>query len=127
MWFFVMMTHLVRKWHAYVCDTREDMAESSVTGDSDVIAPYRFEPESLWSTSEENDSDDTNSQESFTERLEGSATKQNHRQDFEIFCFCSRFQDFDQISRFLKRFHANSFTDLHIFVEKFFCMHVYIV
>ena len=32
------------------------MAESSVTGDSDVIAPYRFEPESLWSTSEESDS-----------------------------------------------------------------------
>ena len=45
------------------------MAESSVTGDSDVIAPYRFEPESLWSTSEESDSDDTNSQASFTERL----------------------------------------------------------
>ena len=45
------------------------MSESSVTGDSDVIAPYRFEPESLWSTSEESDSDDTNSQASFTERL----------------------------------------------------------
>ena len=63
------MTRLVRKWHAYVCDTLEAMAESSVTGDSDVIAPYRFEPESLWSTSEESDSDDTNSQASFTERL----------------------------------------------------------
>ena len=37
------------------------MAESSVTGDHDVIAPYRFEPESLWSTSKESDSDDTNS------------------------------------------------------------------
>ena len=63
------MTRLVRKWHAYVCDTREAMVESSVTGDSDVIAPYRFEPESLWSTSKESDSDDTNSQASFTERL----------------------------------------------------------
>ena len=45
------------------------MAESSVMGDSNVIAPYIFEPESLWSTSEESDSDDTNSQASFTERL----------------------------------------------------------
>ena len=45
------------------------MAESSVRGDSNVIVPYRFEPECLWSTREESDSDDTNSQASFTERL----------------------------------------------------------
>ena len=72
---------------------------------------------------------------------EGSATKQNHRQDFEIFLFCSRFQDFNRdfkilirfqdfnqdfrilirfqdFKRDFTRFHANSFTDLHIFVEK---------
>ena len=40
-----------------------------MTVDSDVILPYRFKSESLWSTSEESDSDDTNSQVSFTERL----------------------------------------------------------
>ena len=45
------------------------MAESSVAADSDVILPYRFEPDSLWSSSEESDSDDTDSQASFTERL----------------------------------------------------------
>ena len=48
------------------------MAESSVTGDSDVILPYRFEPDGLWSSSEEseeNDSDNGESQASFTERL----------------------------------------------------------
>ena len=45
------------------------MAESSVTADSDMILPYRFEPDSLWSSSEESDSDDTDSQASFTERL----------------------------------------------------------
>ena len=45
------------------------MTESSVTVDSDVTLPYRFEPETLWSTSEESDSDDTNSQVSFSERL----------------------------------------------------------
>ena len=46
------------------------MAESSVTGDSDVILPYRFEPDGLWSSSEEseeNDSDNGESQSSFTE------------------------------------------------------------
>ena len=32
------------------------MAESSVTGDSDVIVPYNFEPNGLWSTSEDSDS-----------------------------------------------------------------------
>ena len=42
------------------------MAESSVTGDSDVIVPYNF---GLWSTSEDSDSEDTGSQASFTERL----------------------------------------------------------
>ena len=45
------------------------MAESSVAADSDVILPYRFEPDSLWSSSEESDSNDTDSQASFTERL----------------------------------------------------------
>ena len=45
------------------------MAESSVVADSNVILPYRFEPDSLWSSSEDSDSDDTNSQASFTERL----------------------------------------------------------
>ena len=37
--------------------------------DSEVILPYRFEPDSLWSSSEESDSVDTDSQTSFTERL----------------------------------------------------------
>ena len=46
-----------------------DMAESSATADSDVILPYRFEPEGLWSSSEESDSDDSENQLSFTERL----------------------------------------------------------
>ena len=45
------------------------MAESSVAADSDVILPYRFEPDNLWSSSEESDSDDSDSQASFTERL----------------------------------------------------------
>ena len=36
---------------------------------SDVILSYKFEPDSLWSSSEESDSNDTNSQVSFTERL----------------------------------------------------------
>ena len=45
------------------------MAESSVAGDSDVILPLRFEPDSLWSGNEESDSSDTDSQASFTERL----------------------------------------------------------
>ena len=45
------------------------MAESSVAADSDVILPYRFELDSLWSSSEESDSDDTDSQATFTERL----------------------------------------------------------
>ena len=45
------------------------MAEYSVEADSNVILPYRFEPYSLWSSSKESDSDDTDSQASFTERL----------------------------------------------------------
>ena len=45
------------------------MAESSVATDSDVVLPYRFEPDSLWSSSEDSDGDDTDSQASFTERL----------------------------------------------------------
>ena len=48
------------------------MAESSVTGDRDVILPYRFEPDGLWSSceeSEENDSDNGEGQSSFTEQL----------------------------------------------------------
>ena len=45
------------------------MTEISVVADSDVILPYRFEPDSLWSNSEESDSNDTDSQASFTERL----------------------------------------------------------
>ena len=42
------------------------MAESSVTGDS---VPYNFEPDGLWSTSEDSDSEDSGSQASLTERL----------------------------------------------------------
>ena len=45
------------------------MAESRVVADSNVILPHRFEPDSLWSSSEESDSDDANSQASFMERL----------------------------------------------------------
>ena len=46
------------------------MAESNVTGDSGVIVPYNFEPDGLWSSIEESDSDDSaSSQASFTERL----------------------------------------------------------
>ena len=45
------------------------MAESSVTAGSDEILPYRFEPDGLWSSSEESDSDGSDSQLSFTERL----------------------------------------------------------
>ena len=45
------------------------MAESSVAANGNVILPYRFEPDSLWNSSEESDSDDTDSQVSFTERL----------------------------------------------------------
>ena len=46
------------------------MAESNVTGDSGVIVPYNFEPDGLWSSSEESDSDDsTGSQANFTKRL----------------------------------------------------------
>ena len=40
-----------------------------MTGDSDVIVSYNFEPDGLWSSSDESDSDDTGSQASFTERL----------------------------------------------------------
>ena len=40
-----------------------------MTGDSDVIVPYNFEPDGLWSTSKDSDSEDTSSQASFTERL----------------------------------------------------------
>ena len=45
------------------------MAESSVAADSDVLLPYRFEPDSLWSSSEDSNGDDTDSQASFIERL----------------------------------------------------------
>ena len=45
------------------------MAESNMTGDSNVILPYRFEPDGLWSSSEEDDSDNSKSQSSFTEQL----------------------------------------------------------
>ena len=45
------------------------MAESSVTGDSDVIVPYNFEPDGLWSSSSSEESDSDGSQASFTERL----------------------------------------------------------
>ena len=47
------------------------MAESSVIGNNDVIRPYNFELDGMWSTSEESDSDvnDSDSQASFTERL----------------------------------------------------------
>ena len=38
-----------------------------------MILPYRFEPNSLWSSSEESDSNDTNSQASFTERLDNTS------------------------------------------------------
>ena len=41
-----------------------------MTGDSDVIISYSFEPDGLWSSSEESDSDDSaSSQVSFTEQL----------------------------------------------------------
>ena len=45
------------------------MAESNVTGDSDVTVPYNFEPDGLWSSCEDSDSKDTGSQVSFTEQL----------------------------------------------------------
>ena len=46
------------------------MAESNVTGDSGVIVPYNFEPDGLWSSSEESDSDDSaGNQASFMKRL----------------------------------------------------------
>ena len=45
------------------------MAESSVTGDSDVIVPYNFEPDGFWSSSSSEESDSNGSQASFTERL----------------------------------------------------------
>ena len=45
------------------------MAESSIVADSGVILPKRFEPDSLLSSSEESDYDDTDNQVSFTERL----------------------------------------------------------
>ena len=47
------------------------MAESSVTHDGDVIVPYNFTPDGLWSSSEESDGNinDNDSQASFTERL----------------------------------------------------------
>ena len=60
------MTRLVRK--SLVFSTKA-MAEGSVTHDGDVIVPYKFEPDGLWSSSEESDSDDNDSQASFTERL----------------------------------------------------------
>ena len=60
------MTRLVRK--SLVFSTKA-MAEGSVTDDGDIIVPYNFEPDGLWSSSEESDSDDNDSQASFTERL----------------------------------------------------------
>ena len=40
-----------------------------MTGDSDVIVPYSFKPDGLWSSSEESDIDDSaGSQVSFTAR-----------------------------------------------------------
>ena len=51
-----------------------------MTGDSDVILPYRFKPNGLWSSSEEseeNDSDNGKSQSSFTEQLGNT-----------LWCFC---------------------------------------
>ena len=60
------MTRLV--WKSLVFSAKT-MAESSATHDSDVIVPYNFEPDGLWSSSEESESDDNDSQASFTERL----------------------------------------------------------
>ena len=57
------MMRLVRK--SLVFSTKA-MAEDSVTNDGDVIVPYNFEPDGLWSSSEESDSDDNDSQGSFT-------------------------------------------------------------
>ena len=37
-----------------------------MTVDSDVILPYRFKPDGPWSSHEENDSDNSKSQSSFT-------------------------------------------------------------
>ena len=47
------------------------MAESSVMHDGDVIIPYNFAPDGLWSSSEESDGNinDNDSQASFTEHL----------------------------------------------------------
>ena len=50
-------------------DTLYDMAESSTVTNSDVVLPYRFKPNRLWSSSKKSDSNDTNSQVSFTARL----------------------------------------------------------
>ena len=68
---FVTMTHLVRKW--YDLCMQYTITESSVAANSDVILPYRFEPDSHWSSSEESDSDDTESQASFSERLDNTS------------------------------------------------------
>ena len=61
-----MMTHLVRKSLVFSAKT---MVESSATHDGDVIVPYNFEPDGLCSSSKESESDDNDSQASFTERL----------------------------------------------------------
>ena len=45
------------------------MAESSITGDSKVILHYKFKPDGLWSSSKENNSDNSISQFTFIERL----------------------------------------------------------
>ena len=40
-----------------------------MTVDESEVLPYRFEPDGLWSSSEESDSEDNDSQPSFTEQL----------------------------------------------------------
>ena len=45
------------------------MADSDVTSDSDVIVPYNFEPDGLWSSSSSEESDNDGSQACFTKWL----------------------------------------------------------
>lgn len=59
-----------KNWH-------NSMADSSIAGDSDMILPYSFEMDSLQSSSEE-DSDNSDSQSSFTEQLDNTS-----------WCFCA--------------------------------------
>ena len=62
------MTCLV--WKSLVFSAKT-MAESSATHDGNIVVPYNFEPDALWSSSEESNSDDNDShaQASFTEPL----------------------------------------------------------